>query len=82
MRHSWLPPFCTSSVVTNAELSSSHLATPPDVEDSQRRIEALQTDPEIIAREAAIGIDTADRQSSAESDLNVEAERLTSSQSA
>src|SRR6185312_182338 len=33
-------------------------AMPAEVEDSQRRIEALQTQLEILAREAAIGIDT------------------------
>ena len=44
-----------------ARVAVSHHAKPPEVEDCQRRIEALETEREIIAREAAIGIDVTDR---------------------
>ena len=59
-----------------ARVAVSHHATPPEVEDCQRRIEALQTELEIIARETAIGIETADRRSSAQSGLDAESARL------
>jgi type VI secretion system protein VasG len=52
------------------------------VEDCQRRIEALQTELEIIGREAAIGIETADRADSARTALEAETQRLKSLQSA
>ena len=41
-----------------ARVGVSHHATPAEVEDCQRRLEALQTELEIIGREAAIGVDT------------------------
>src|ERR1700730_15282825 len=41
-----------------ARVAVSHHATPAEVEDCQRRIEALTTESEIIERERAIGIDT------------------------
>ncbi|MFT3717326.1 type VI secretion system ATPase TssH [Pseudorhodoferax sp.] len=44
-----------------ARVAVSQHATPPALEDCQRRLEALQVEQEIIAREAAIGIDTAAR---------------------
>jgi type VI secretion system protein VasG len=59
-----------------ARVAVSHHATPAEVEDCQRRIEALKTELEIIAREAAIGIDTADREKSAREALQAEEERL------
>ena len=59
-----------------ARVAVSHHATPPEVEDCQRRIEALQTELEIIGREAAIGIDTVDRDTSARQALQGETERL------
>src|SRR5580704_14373367 len=40
-----------------ARVAVSHHAKPPEVEDCQRRIEGLETERQIIAREAAIGID-------------------------
>jgi type VI secretion system protein VasG len=63
-----------------ARVAVSHHATPPDVEDCQRRIEALQTELEIIERESAIGIDAADRRTSATAAMGVETERLKSLQ--
>jgi type VI secretion system protein VasG len=59
-----------------ARVAVSHHATPAEVEDSQRRIEALQTELEIVARETAIGIDTAERAESATTALAAERERL------
>jgi len=44
-----------------ARVAVSQHATPPEVEDRQRRIETLSTELEIIEREAAIGIDVGDR---------------------
>ena len=44
-----------------ARVAVSQHATPPAVEDCQRRIEALTVEQEIIDREAAIGIDVAQR---------------------
>ncbi len=65
-----------------ARVAVSHHATPAEVEDCQRRIEALQTELEIIGREAAIGIDTADRKRTAETALGEERERLKGLQAA
>lgn len=44
-----------------ARVAVSQHATPAAVEDCQRRIEALTTENEIIAREESIGIDVSDR---------------------
>jgi type VI secretion system protein VasG len=65
-----------------ARVAVSHHATPAEVEDCQRRIEALQTELEIVARETAIGIDTAERAASAEKSLGEERERLKGLQAA
>jgi type VI secretion system protein VasG len=65
-----------------ARVAVSHHATPAEVEDCQRRIEALQTELEIIGREAAIGIDTAARAGSAAAALQEARERLTGLQAA
>ncbi|MGH8148370.1 MAG: type VI secretion system ATPase TssH, partial [Steroidobacteraceae bacterium] len=65
-----------------ARVAVSHHATPAEVEDCQRRIEALQTELEIIGREAAIGIDTAERSGTAEGSLREERERLKGLQAA
>jgi type VI secretion system protein VasG len=59
-----------------ARVGVSHHATPAEVEDCQRRLEALQTELEIIAREAAIGVDTVDRERTARESLETEAARL------
>src|SRR6185312_13132195 len=65
-----------------ARVAVSHHATPAEVEDSQRRIEALKTELEIIGREAAIGIDTAERETAVTGALQVENERLATLQAA
>jgi type VI secretion system protein VasG len=49
-----------------ARVAVSQHATPPEVEDRQRRIETLTTELEIIEREAAIGIDVGSRRTDAE----------------
>jgi type VI secretion system protein VasG len=65
-----------------ARVGVSHHATPAEVEDCQRRIEALQTELEIIAREAAIGLDTAEREKSVKDALQSERARLETLQAA
>jgi type VI secretion system protein VasG len=44
-----------------ARVAISQHATPPEVEDSGRRVSALQTELEILGRESAVGIDHAAR---------------------
>jgi len=60
----------------SARVAISLHAVPAEVDDSQRRIEALETEIGIIAREAAIGIPTADREESVNALLAAEKERL------
>ena len=45
-----------------ARVAVSQHAVPAEVEDCRRRIEALETELEIIAREQAVGVDTAKRE--------------------
>src|SRR5690606_27598879 len=72
-----LPDKAVSLLDTScARVAVSHHATPAQVEDSQRRIEALQTELEIIGREAAIGLDTAEREKAAREALESEKARL------
>ncbi|GGZ07051.1 type VI secretion system ATPase TssH [Pseudoduganella plicata] len=59
-----------------ARVAVSLHATPAAVDDSRKRIEALETEMQIIGREQAIGIDTAKRAERAEGLLAVERERL------
>jgi len=59
-----------------ARVAISLHAVPAEVDDSQRRIEALETEIGIIAREAAIGIPTAEREASVNELLALEKERL------
>jgi len=59
-----------------ARVAISLHATPAEVEDSQRRIEALQTEREIIGREEAIGIDVAERRARTDQSLAAERDRL------
>jgi len=62
---------------TCARVAVSQHATPPEVEDSRRRIEALQTELDIIAREEAAGFAIGSRRADAEGLLATEKERLT-----
>ena len=59
-----------------ARVAVSLHATPAEVDDCQRRIEALEVEAGIIGREAAIGIDTGVRQSDVDGLLTGERERL------
>ncbi len=59
-----------------ARVAISQSAMPPEVEDSKRRIEALENELEIIGRETAIGIDTTERKSSVDEKLAAERIRL------
>jgi type VI secretion system protein VasG len=67
---------------TCARVAVSQHATPPEVEDSRRRIEALQTELDIIAREEAAGFAIGSRRTDAEGLLGTEKERLAVSSSA
>jgi type VI secretion system protein VasG len=58
-----------------ARVAISQHAVPAEVDDSRRRIEALETELEIIAREKAIGIETELREKDARDKLEVERER-------
>jgi len=59
-----------------ARVAISLHATPAEVDDSRRRIEALETERAIIERETAIGVQTASRGESVEALLLTERERL------
>lgn len=60
-----------------ARVAISLHATPAEVDDSRKRIDALNTELSIIKREAAIGIDTSKRRAEANAQLIGEQERLT-----
>lgn len=59
-----------------ARVAISQSAEPAEVEDSRRRIEALNIELEIIGRESAVGVATADRERTANEKLAVERVRL------
>jgi len=59
-----------------ARVAVSQHATPPEVEDSRRRIEALDTELEITDRETAVGYDHAARRREIEAALAAEKDRL------
>jgi type VI secretion system protein VasG len=59
-----------------ARVAVSLHATPAEVDDSRKRIDALNVEMEIIRRENAIGIDVAARAAEAESALALEKDRL------
>lgn len=59
-----------------ARVAVSLHATPAEVDDSRKRIEALETERQIIGREKAIGINTAKRESDASELLAAEKIRL------
>ncbi|WP_457968931.1 type VI secretion system ATPase TssH [Pseudomonas sp. R4-84] len=59
-----------------ARVAISLHAVPAEVDDSRRRIEALETELQIIAREHAIGVAIGSRQTQSESLLGAERERL------
>jgi type VI secretion system protein VasG len=59
-----------------ARVAISQHAVPPEVDDSRKRIEALENELAIIGRETVVGIDTAEREASARDKLAAERERL------
>jgi type VI secretion system protein VasG len=59
-----------------ARVAVSQHATPPELEDCQRRLDALQVERGIIGREEAIGIDVADRRKRVVRALDDEQTRL------
>ncbi len=59
-----------------ARVAVSQHAVPAEVDDSRKRISALQTELEIIGRESAVGIDTTERAASANAKLAAEQARL------
>ena len=60
----------------SARVAISQHAVPAEVEDSRRRISALETELQIIGRESAIGIDIGSREKDAQEKLDAERERL------
>ncbi len=72
-----LPDKAVSLLDTScARVAVSQHATPPEVEDCQRRIEALETELAIIGREEAIGEPVGHRRVDAENRLTAERARL------
>ncbi|MCB1886015.1 MAG: type VI secretion system ATPase TssH, partial [Rhodocyclaceae bacterium] len=60
-----------------ARVAVSLHATPAEVEDCRRRIEALEVEERIIGREKAIGIEVTERETTVAESLAAERERLT-----
>ncbi|MDD2659025.1 MAG: type VI secretion system ATPase TssH [Methylococcales bacterium] len=60
----------------SARVAISQHAVPAEVDDCRKRINALNTELEIIAREKAVGVDTKDRETLAAEKLASEQERL------
>ncbi len=60
----------------SARVAVSQHAVPPAVDDCRRRIQALETELSIIAREAAVGIETTEREASASATVAREREML------
>ena len=73
-----LPDKAVSLLDTScARVAISQHAVPPEVDDSRRRIQALDTELEIIGRELALGIhDAAGREKIAQEKLQAEKQRL------
>ena len=59
-----------------ARVAISQHAVPAEVEDCRQRIDDLETELEIIQREAAVGVDTTQRSNDANAKLIAERERL------
>ena len=59
-----------------ARVAISQHAVPAQIDDCRRQIESLETEMAIIEREAAVGVDVAERQQRAEESLATERERL------
>ena len=59
-----------------ARVAISQFAVPAEVDDCRKRISALETELEIIAREKAVGMDTAKREQAANEKLAADKEQL------
>lgn len=59
-----------------ARVAISQHAVPAQIDDCRRQIESLETEMAIIEREAAVGVDVAERQQRVEESLATERERL------
>jgi type VI secretion system protein VasG len=59
-----------------ARVAVSQHATPPSVDDSRKRIAALETELQIIGRETAVGVDTSERLAAATARVTDERARL------
>src|SRR5579863_6287052 len=59
-----------------ARVAVSQHAVPPEVDDCRKRIDALQTELDIIGRETAVGVDTLERKTAAEEKLAAEEDKL------
>jgi type VI secretion system protein VasG len=59
-----------------ARVAISQHAVPPEVDDTRKRIDGLKTELEIIGRETAVGVDTAEREKLARSRLEEANTRL------
>ncbi|HET9955947.1 MAG TPA: type VI secretion system ATPase TssH [Polyangiaceae bacterium] len=72
-----LPDKAVSLLDTScARVAVSQHAVPPEVEDSRRRIDALQAESQIIVRERNIGIDPGEREQEVRDALDAEKKRL------
>ncbi|WP_431636342.1 type VI secretion system ATPase TssH [Dyella sp. KULCS107] len=59
-----------------ARVAVSQHAVPPEVDDTRKRIEALETELAIITREKTVGVDVAEREASVHEKLATQRERL------
>ena len=59
-----------------ARVAVSQHAVPPEVDDTRKRIEALETELAIIAREKSVGVEVAEREASANERLAAQQTRL------
>ncbi|HEY0802150.1 MAG TPA: type VI secretion system ATPase TssH [Steroidobacteraceae bacterium] len=59
-----------------ARVAISQHAVPPEVDDCRKRIQALETELEIIARETAVGVDTVERRRLAGGKLETDVKSL------
>jgi len=59
-----------------ARVAISQHAVPPEVDDTRKRIEALDNELAIIGRETAVGVDTADREAAARGKVEAEKANL------
>jgi type VI secretion system protein VasG len=60
----------------SARVAISQHAVPPEVDDTRKRIEALNTELRIIAQETAVGVDTAEREKLARAQLAEATDKL------